>query len=556
MVSDSRGPGEAGPAASRAIRLIALLSVLATIYGWKLFLFLTDDAFIAFRYVSNSLAGRGLVWNPAPFAPVEGYTSFLWVVLLREVWRFAGVEPPQAANVLSLLFGIGTLLLALRLVTRLVLPPKLARWRPLLVGGVALGIVTNRTFLAWLSSGLETALFNFLFTWWVCEALSASGRERPAWVARLSIAASLTALCRPDGLLVVAATVVVWALEWSPASLPRALAASPLVLVPVHVAWRWITYGDWVPNTYRAKYSGAWPQSGARYFASFVVEYGVWWWFLVVLLWAARAPWRTMTLDRHTLARAVPIAVLVAHLAYYTLIIGCDLFEYRVYSHLIPLLFVSAVWLAIRVTDRIGAVAVLVATFLLVSWPIPWVHWWATRDIQARSDTFITISEPIASRFPWPLRPVVARWDGWQDWLIRHFVCRRHQEQKVFLEEVERRLPKRDAGLAMSWGDRNVLIGASVGVPGWVLPNVALIDVYGLNDRVVALYGPQATQSEQRKMAHNRKPPTGYTECFRPNVHIKDGSLVVLPRQHPLTDAEIHDCETRDWSRPAALAGH
>ena len=50
---------------------------VATYYGWKLFFFSTDDAYIAFRYVSNSLAGHGLTWNARPFRPVEGYTSFL-----------------------------------------------------------------------------------------------------------------------------------------------------------------------------------------------------------------------------------------------------------------------------------------------------------------------------------------------------------------------------------------------------------------------------------------------------------------------------------------------
>lgn len=51
-------------------------------YGWKLFWFMTDDAYIAFRYVSNSMLGLGYVWNPPPFHPVEGYTSFLWVAIL------------------------------------------------------------------------------------------------------------------------------------------------------------------------------------------------------------------------------------------------------------------------------------------------------------------------------------------------------------------------------------------------------------------------------------------------------------------------------------------
>ena len=69
--------------------LYALILILAGAllgYGWKLFWFLTDDAYISFRYISNWTLGHGLVWNPPPFRPVEGYTNFLWLALLYAVW--------------------------------------------------------------------------------------------------------------------------------------------------------------------------------------------------------------------------------------------------------------------------------------------------------------------------------------------------------------------------------------------------------------------------------------------------------------------------------------
>lgn len=39
-----------------------------------------DDAYISFRYLDNWLNGLGLVYNPGE--RVEGYTNFLWIVLL------------------------------------------------------------------------------------------------------------------------------------------------------------------------------------------------------------------------------------------------------------------------------------------------------------------------------------------------------------------------------------------------------------------------------------------------------------------------------------------
>jgi len=62
---------------------IIMLGAFALYAGWREFWFLTDDAYIAFRYASNALLDNGYVWNAEPFRPVEGYTSFLYVVTLE-----------------------------------------------------------------------------------------------------------------------------------------------------------------------------------------------------------------------------------------------------------------------------------------------------------------------------------------------------------------------------------------------------------------------------------------------------------------------------------------
>ena len=134
--------------------LAAVVAAIAFV-GWRELFFFTDDAFIAFRYASNAIAGHGLTWNPPPFQPVEGYTSFLWVALLALVWQATGVEPPDSSNLLSLVFGCATLLVTYRFLARMRLPEALARHRFALLALVLLGTVSNRTFLTWLSSGLE-----------------------------------------------------------------------------------------------------------------------------------------------------------------------------------------------------------------------------------------------------------------------------------------------------------------------------------------------------------------------------------------------------------------
>ena len=75
----------------RVIHLLSLpwLALLAwlTSVAW----FLTDDAFISFRYVRNLLEGHGLVFNPGEY--VEGYTNFLWILELAALWGLLRLAP-------------------------------------------------------------------------------------------------------------------------------------------------------------------------------------------------------------------------------------------------------------------------------------------------------------------------------------------------------------------------------------------------------------------------------------------------------------------------------
>jgi len=284
----------ARPTRARVEIPILLLGMAALVSGWKVFWFLCDDAFIAFRYISNSILGHGYVWNPPPFFPVEGYTSFLWIVLLDGVWRVMGVEPPDSANYISLLFSLATLLLTTLMVQRLTLTPRLERFRPALLALVLLGCVSNRTFLAWSSSGLETALFNFLLTLWVFRVLSTSKDSGTAHYSVITGVSALIYLARPDGMLFLAASVAL-VLHWlvmchvrGRVAMVNLVALLPVLVFAAHMIWRHSFYGEWLPNTYYAKHVTAWPQAGARYALSFALEYAYWLWIGVALLFIGR----------------------------------------------------------------------------------------------------------------------------------------------------------------------------------------------------------------------------------------------------------------------------
>jgi arabinofuranosyltransferase len=174
------------------------------------------------------------------------------------------------------------------------------------------------------------------------------------------------------------------------------------------------------------------------------------------------------------------------------------------------------------------------------------VHWSETHELTTRRQTYI-LRRPIAQLFPAVVRPVVTRWDEMQRWLIEHHVGMRHQEHKIFWKTTVAALPSREEGSKVDWDERPVLLWNTVGVLGWVLPNVAVIDEFGLNDRVIAHSAPISTSNANRLMAHDRHPPSGYVACFRPNVRLAGRKIRVRHRTNPLTDDEIRACESRAW---------
>ncbi len=548
---------------------ILLVGGLGLYLGWRLFWFLTDDAYISFRYISNSVLGYGYTWNFPPFRAVEGYTNFLWIVLLDVVWRMTGVAPPDSANGLSLLFAYGTTLLGVVMMLKMALKPALQKVRLLLLALVLLGVLTNRTYLAWTSSGLETAMFNFFATAWAfsCLFLPACTFRCLAWMALTSVLAALT---RPDGLLLVTASLCLSGLTWGckinkgDFRFRLLFAASPFLITMTHFVWRKCQYGAWLPNTYVAKYSAPWPESGWRYFLSFVIEYALWFWIVLALVFLVKlivngrfrrmvAPFnawlRELTPTRPLIILTV-VGTFVAHWAYYTFVIGGDHFEYRVYSHLVLLLFVSSVWILNQLSASPGAgkpkrawlAVAFLSLFILCGLPIPWSHWMATHNLQGREVTF-SLHVPLAPKFPAVMRPYIRFFDTLQGWLIDHAVCIRHQEHKDFYRFMIQGFPSRSRGILLSPDNFPVMAADAVGVPGWVLPTTNIIDVLGLNDYVIAR---NSVLTSERRMAHARTPPVGYVECFHPNVKlVGQNKIVVAP--HDLDAETIIHCENHDW---------
>lgn len=225
--------------------LIALLAVVAgLVVAVRAMPYQLDDAFIAYRYAESFVAGHGLTFNPGS-APVEGFTSPLWVLALSVVAGLGGSgQLPIAGTALGLLCYLGLLAAAFFALRS----GKSPNWS----GAIAVGLLATlpgATFYA--TTGMESLLFAWfvvLFCATVLEAIPLKWTFLPL---------ALITWVRPEAgwLPVVMLAALVGSAGWS--RLRVRATWIPLVVVVAGglllVATRWLYFGLPLPHTFYAK---------------------------------------------------------------------------------------------------------------------------------------------------------------------------------------------------------------------------------------------------------------------------------------------------------------
>ena len=502
---------------------VALLAWFASA-SW----FLTDDAFISFRYARNLLEGHGLVFNPGE--RVEGYTNFLWVLELAAIWGALGIRPEHAAPWLSVGFTTGTLAVMLWWVARMpgLRHRGLAAW-------MALGLVCgSATFAVWTSGGgLETRQFTFfVLSAVVCLSLYRSSR-RGVLAASLSLA--LAALTRPEGVLIAAVCLGWFAVQRlvdeRRLSLDRdglrdllALAAPFAILTAAHFLFRYAYYGEWLPNTYYAKFVRPWWDMGFYYYAVAALETGL---YLLgpLALVGAWVRWRNARDGVYALA----LLCIGVH-ALSVMRLGGDHFEWRPLDFYWPLLALPAVegilhlgslggWiagraLALRACMRARVFRSTQAWALLLFVPVMfYANGMQVFEADRSGYSNVGLNGQNAAWLLWaPGMERISGIAGSGRWRIgSQYVAARTGAAGEFAElrieswrpyeGVARRLIPHDA----------VTSSGRIGVMPYYLSNLTVIDVCGLTDKVVA-HNSDAPPNGVRIIAHERNPPVGYLE--------------------------------------------
>lgn len=274
-------------------------------YTWR---WICDDAYISFAYARNLYEGLGLVFHFGE--KVEGYTNFLWTILLSFGF-FMGIKPQILSIGLGIFFYLSTLFVFFREENRI----SLGRVYPLLI--VHLSLFYHLFIFA--SSGLETSLFTFLVSYGLLLWKKESDLLFPIFL--------LSALVRPEGALFLFLASLHW--------MYRKKYGPPIafgVLFLSFLGFRYFYYQDILPNTFYAKGNkGAYFLQGLYYFLYLIKSYPL---YLLVLVLAGIQIYKSIR-DQKEL-RFLTSSVLLYIL--YVLYVGGDFMGNRFWIPILPYL--------------------------------------------------------------------------------------------------------------------------------------------------------------------------------------------------------------------------
>jgi arabinofuranosyltransferase len=346
--------------ARRDVNFLAYIILAAIVTGFVIHCvalnFTQDDAFISYRYVRNVIQGHGLVFNPGE--RVEGYTNFLWIIVLAAFARFGanmitlskilGVAAGSAALILT--YGISALLIRTEhavaasshrpgpVAGKSTRPPWLfALFPPLL-------LAANSAFAYWSISGLETSFF--VMSVLLAVYLYLADRRM------VFFAAALASLTRPEGVLVFALIMLHRLLTGAerPKARLRAVLEQVMgfaVLVVPFLVFRILYYRDILPNPFYAKtgLSVEYLKSGLAYFWMFLRHYGLWGavYLLPVLFYRRLGPKGRFVL-----------AFLYSYSTYVILVGGDVLRAHRFFLPVLPFAYLVVTFALIRLYSVLG----------------------------------------------------------------------------------------------------------------------------------------------------------------------------------------------------------
>jgi arabinofuranosyltransferase len=388
------------PVSSRWVLILLLVGSLILAWHNR---FIQDDAFISFRYAQHLVQGKGLVWNAGD--KVEGYTNFLWTLLMA-VPHYFGIDPVVFSMTIGMVFFLMCLCVTYSTAINLFGSQSIA-----LVSVLFLG--SNYTFSSFATGGMETEMQAGLLA--ASLLVFVRSVREDSWKGKqlilLSFLTALSLLTRMDSLVIALPLFLLAAIfslgaarTWKEGITGICALVIPVAtIVGLWLAWKLFYYGDILPNTYYIKIAS---ETSAERGAAYVLDFFLSYWlapfvvlFVILIFHSVTishkedrdvvhrsvnnstesqersseqregivlGPHRTDPADSLTSSerRAIALIALLAILWFvYVIGIGGDFMEFRMMVPALPFLALIIGWVTIRVTHyriiRFGLVLVM-----------------------------------------------------------------------------------------------------------------------------------------------------------------------------------------------------
>jgi hypothetical protein len=352
-------------------KIFYLLTALALITGVFHAISLTyvnDDCFVSFRYAKNLINGLGLVYNAEE--RVEGYTNFLWTIIIAFGMKL-DIDPVPFSTTVGIVFFSFTLFLYGYLSWKFKETGKHQYiWIPL----TALALCLHRDMAAHATSGMETSMFTFLISCTYCLLLTRSSGRSYITAGFIFVLAMMT---RPDGILFYFCAVLYLALTRKKFLLPVVMLVLPAIVIFVpYWLWRFSYFGFFFPNTFYAKSINLdYYSQGLTYAWLYLETYLIYFLIIplgVVGLWKFIKPtFKTniiLTAWRHLRTEATephPVLLGTLYITLYTFFvirIGGDFMFARFFIPITPMIY----FLIERLLNRYASQAAFLAVALIV----------------------------------------------------------------------------------------------------------------------------------------------------------------------------------------------
>jgi len=305
---------------------------------------LFDDAMISMRYAWNFSHGNGLVWNLGE--RVEGYTNF-FMTLIMSVATFLFNE--KNAVLAIQVFGILTVIAVVwqaRKLYRLVVGKGS---NPLLFVLFPVLLLLYYPLSYWSLMGMETGLVTFLILLSFNAIIQFEEKNRNSQLFLSALFASLSYLTRPDaGLIILPIMLFILTrrASWGQRILNGIKFGLIFLILPgTHMIFRYLYYGEILPNTYFLKLTGLTTANRLRVGLIFIYPFLA----STLPLWAFASLNTVLNFSRRKLMLFAAAVLYV----FYQIWVGGDAWNYwRMVTPIVPLimiLFLNEFYAFIRV---------------------------------------------------------------------------------------------------------------------------------------------------------------------------------------------------------------